>query len=296
MSLPTFKFTNIGIPTGNERMNSGMSSSSKMDKAGILSSITEKAQDTFKDVKMPDLSLDTSTKSADGDADSGSSDLFSFTGLVKIILVIVIVWFMWSSLSKNDDFYLGMGQVGHNLQNFFKTMEKRGREVVSRITNQPIPKNIDSSDSDSSSDSESDNESKVRNPVKIQKRLRKREQKRITPVAPPPVARIGPNPAAHRPPIPPEMTNSSKKPRGFIRDGSKYAFLDKANRNYTGPSPRPDDTTSVTQKQQPGKAGYCYIGEDRGFRSCVKIEAGDKCMSGQVFKRHGICVNPTLRE
>ena len=78
MSLPTFKFTNIGIPTGNERMNSGMSSSSKMDKAGILSSITEKAQDTFKDVKMPDLSLDTSTKSADGDADSGSSDLFSF--------------------------------------------------------------------------------------------------------------------------------------------------------------------------------------------------------------------------
>lgn len=291
MSLPTFKFTNIGIPTGNERMNSGMSSSSKMDKAGILSSITEKAHDTFKDVKMPDISLDTTTRSADNDANAGSSDYFSFTGLIKIILVIVIVWFMWSSLSKNDDFYLGMGQVGHNLQNFFKTMEKRGREVVSRITNQPIPKNNDSSSSDSSSDSDSDNESKVRNPVKIQKRLRKIEQK-----YPPPVARIGPNPATHRPPIPPEMKNSSNKPRGFVRDGSNYAFLDKANRNYTGPSPRPDDTTSVTQKQQPGKAGYCYIGEDRGFRSCVKVEAGDKCMSGDVFQRHDICVNPTLRE
>lgn len=102
--------------------------------------------------------------------------------------------------------------------------------------------------------------------------------------------------APHRPPVPPSMSNSSDKKPGYIHDVEKYTFLDKADRSYTGPSPRADDSTSVTQKHQAGKSGYCYIGEDRGFRSCVKVEAGDKCMSGQVFSRQDICVNPTLRE
>jgi hypothetical protein len=92
------------------------------------------------------------------------------------------------------------------------------------------------------------------------------------------------------------MSNSSDKKPGFVNDETKYTFLDKAHRSYTGPSPRADDSTSVTQKHQAGKAGYCYIGEDRGFRSCVKVEAGDKCMSGQTFSRQDICVDPTLRE
>jgi hypothetical protein len=100
----------------------------------------------------------------------------------------------------------------------------------------------------------------------------------------------------HRPPVPPEMSNSSDKKPGFINDDTKYTFLDKAQRNYSGPSPRADDASSVTQKHQSGKSGYCYIGEDRGFRSCAKVEPGDKCMSGQVFSRQDICVNPTLRE
>lgn len=290
MSLPTFKFTNIGTPTSNDRVNSGLSSSSKMEKTGILSSITEKAQSTFKDVKLPDISLDTDIGSVDKDVDSDSS-IFSFTTLIKFVLVIVILWFMWSSLAANSDFYLGMGQVGHNLKNFFDTMEKKGREFISRITNQPMVDSSDSDsdiDSDSDSDSDSDDESKVVNNPKIQKRRQK-------PV-PPPIARVGPNPAAHRAPVPPEMSNSSKKTPGFTNDDEKYTFLDKARRDYAGPSPRADDTTSVTQKQQTGKAGYCYIGEDRGFRSCVKVDAGDKCMSGQVFSRNDICVNPTLRE
>ena len=57
-----------------------------------------------------------------------------------------------------------------------------------------------------------------------------------------------------------------------------------------------DDSTSRTQKHQSGKAGYCYIGEDRGFRSCIKVDEGDKCMSGDIFPSEEICLNPTLRE
>lgn len=60
--------------------------------------------------------------------------------------------------------------------------------------------------------------------------------------------------------------------------------------------PQPDDATSSTQQFQRGKSGYCYIGEDRGFRSCIKVGEGDKCMSGDIFPTNDICINPNLRE
>lgn len=282
MSLPSFKFTNIGAPTRNDSVNSGLSSTSKMEKSGILSSITEKAQNTFKDVNMPDISLDTGSSSS---PDAEESSFFSFSGLIKFILIVIILWFMWSSLSDNSDFHLGMGEMSDKLKSFINSMENKGRDVVSRITNKPIMDSSDSdSDSDSDGDSDSDSDRKI--PKKPNMKNRVRSQAHTT----------APNPTTHRPPVPPGMSNSFDKKPGFVNDESKYTFLDKAERSYTGPSPRADDTTSVTQKNQSGKAGYCYIGEDRGFRSCVKVEAGDKCMSGEVFSRQDICVNPTLRE
>jgi len=61
--------------------------------------------------------------------------------------------------------------------------------------------------------------------------------------------------------------------------------------------PKPDDATSSLQMNKPkSKAGYCYIGEDRGFRSCIKVEEGDVCMSGDIFPTHAVCINPNLRE
>jgi hypothetical protein len=280
MSLPSFKFTNLGAPTTNESANSGLSSLSKMAKSGImfdsksniLSSIKEKAQDTFKDVEMPSLDI------SDSGADDGGSDggsFFSIGTFIKFILIVVIAWFMWSSLSNNGDFHLGMGEFGNKLTAFFKSMEDKGRELVSRMTNTPMPpsekdtKKPDSDNESSDSDDDSDDDSDGRRP---------------------------PTTKPHRAPVPPSMTNSSDKKPGFVTDETKYTFLDKADRSYTGPAPRADDSTSVTQKHQTGKGGYCYIGEDRGFRSCVKVEASDKCMSGEVFSRHDICVNPTLRE
>jgi hypothetical protein len=60
--------------------------------------------------------------------------------------------------------------------------------------------------------------------------------------------------------------------------------------------PMPDDAMSSTQRSSSGKAGYCYIGEDRGFRSCIQVKEGDTCMSGEIFPSNTICVNPSLRE
>jgi len=44
------------------------------------------------------------------------------------------------------------------------------------------------------------------------------------------------------------------------------------------------------------KKGYCYVGNDRGHRSCVKVSDDDECMSGEVFPSIDICINPSLRE
>ena len=62
------------------------------------------------------------------------------------------------------------------------------------------------------------------------------------------------------------------------------------------PLPKPDLATSSTQSSKiANKSGYCYIGEDRGFRSCIKIKQGDKCMSGNIFPTEALCINPNLR-
>jgi hypothetical protein len=60
--------------------------------------------------------------------------------------------------------------------------------------------------------------------------------------------------------------------------------------------PLPDEAGSLTQASKASrKAGFCYIGEDRGFRSCISVGEGDTCMSGDIFPSHDICINPNLR-
>ena len=44
-----------------------------------------------------------------------------------------------------------------------------------------------------------------------------------------------------------------------------------------------------------GKAGWCYVGVDRGFRSCAEVGVNDTCMSGDIFPSQEICMNPNLR-
>jgi hypothetical protein len=69
--------------------------------------------------------------------------------------------------------------------------------------------------------------------------------------------------------------------------------LDDAAKDGFGPTP--DDALSRIQSSNSGKAGWCFIGEDRGFRTCSEIGQNDKCMSGDIFPSHEICMNPNLR-
>ena len=60
--------------------------------------------------------------------------------------------------------------------------------------------------------------------------------------------------------------------------------------------PMPDDAISSTQRSGGNKSGFCYIGEDRGFRSCIPVTEDDVCMSGDIFPSNELCVNPSLRD
>ena len=74
------------------------------------------------------------------------------------------------------------------------------------------------------------------------------------------------------------------------------AVLSTGLANLKKMAPLPDDATSVTQSASGrSKSGYCYIGEDRGFRSCIKVGENDQCMSGDIFPTMDICINPNLR-
>lgn len=56
-----------------------------------------------------------------------------------------------------------------------------------------------------------------------------------------------------------------------------------------------DSYSSIQSANSSGKAGWCYIGEERGIRSCSQVGVNDTCMSGDIFPSSEICVNPNLR-
>lgn len=285
MSLPTFKFN----PT-NSQVNSGFSPDAKLKTSGGIQDIISNAKETASSLEFPSLNLSGfGSGNIDGD-DSDETGFFSFTFIIRAILIVVIGWFMWVNLANNGEFNLGVGSLGEKVTDFLKSMEENGKVLYARITGniadyKSTTADYKSTTADESSKPQDGGEDRVAGDTQVKQ---KRDIK--------PPTQQSSDGINRNIPVPPSMTNSAEKKPGFNHEDEKYTFLDKASRDYTGPSPLPDDSTSKTQKHQSGKAGYCYIGEDRGFRSCIKVEAGDKCMSGDVFSRPEICMNPSLRE
>jgi hypothetical protein len=83
-----------------------------------------------------------------------------------------------------------------------------------------------------------------------------------------------------------EETSREKQKQESVKKALEYALKNQ--------NPVADDATSNTQIPR-SKSGYCYIGEDRGFRSCIEVSQDMKCMSGDIFPTMDVCVNPRLR-
>ena len=56
-----------------------------------------------------------------------------------------------------------------------------------------------------------------------------------------------------------------------------------------------DSYSSIQSAKQASKSGWCFIGEDRGVRTCISVGENDTCMSGDIFPTSEVCVNPNLR-
>ena len=69
------------------------------------------------------------------------------------------------------------------------------------------------------------------------------------------------------------------------------------NTEWSHPTYTSDDSYSTIQaNKSTSKNGWCYIGEDRGIRSCLKVGENDNCLSGDIFPSSEICINPNLRK
>tara|TARA_A100001035_G_C27778278_1_gene500282 strand:- start:1297 stop:1821 length:525 start_codon:yes stop_codon:yes gene_type:complete len=78
-------------------------------------------------------------------------------------------------------------------------------------------------------------------------------------------------------------------------DGKKNNTIQMSDKLLVDENPEPDISISEIQNNVKRGVGYCYVGEDRNIRSCVKVNKKDKCMSGDIFPTREICINPNLR-
>jgi hypothetical protein len=92
---------------------------------------------------------------------------------------------------------------------------------------------------------------------------------------------------------------SSEAPKDTTKQDSLNKALSSAKPNLTHknePDYSADDSySSIQMSKSTSKSGWCFIGEDRGFRSCIQVGDNDRCMSGDIFPSQEICVNPKLR-
>ena len=91
-------------------------------------------------------------------------------------------------------------------------------------------------------------------------------------------------------------TKDAIKVSGGVLSGSLKdieSTLDERSRTKTHQEPTADESNSSVQ--EPRKSGYCYIGTEKGFRTCMYVGKQDMCSSKKIFPTMEICMNPNLR-
>jgi hypothetical protein len=99
-------------------------------------------------------------------------------------------------------------------------------------------------------------------------------------------------------PVETKQTNQPNKPsqpNNQMDNNTLNKSLNTAKASQAQNGDYEADNSGSTIQSGNSKSGWCYIGEDRGFRSCMEIGENDKCMSGDIFPSKDICVNPNLR-
>ena len=88
------------------------------------------------------------------------------------------------------------------------------------------------------------------------------------------------------------INSQDTTPNNPLNDALKNA---KPQSQQSGPFRADDATSAIQSNKSSSKSGWCYIGQERGYRSCLQVGENDKCMSGDIFPTQEVCVNPSLR-
>uniref|UniRef100_A0A6C0CPP6 Uncharacterized protein n=1 Tax=viral metagenome TaxID=1070528 RepID=A0A6C0CPP6_9ZZZZ len=86
---------------------------------------------------------------------------------------------------------------------------------------------------------------------------------------------------------------------GDAIDQSESKLSNSINISHSEKAPKrpsPDDGIGSSIQKKNSKGGWCYVGTDRSYRSCIKVKESDVCMSGDIFPTKEICINPNLRQ
>ena len=104
------------------------------------------------------------------------------------------------------------------------------------------------------------------------------------------VQNITPNPAGASSSVKGQPINQQQV------DVMQQSTLNRALNTAQTQQPQQDyQANEASSSVHGGQAGWCFVGEDRGFRSCAQVGVNDQCMSGDIFPSQEICMNPNLR-
>jgi len=84
-----------------------------------------------------------------------------------------------------------------------------------------------------------------------------------------------------------EKTQTQNQKINVVDDDNVQKLQSALNDASRSSTVVPDSAQSSIQSA--GKAGWCFIGEEKGTRNCSKVGANDKCMSNQVFDTNEQC-------
>jgi hypothetical protein len=95
--------------------------------------------------------------------------------------------------------------------------------------------------------------------------------------------------------LPSSSNQSQSPPMDVMQNNTLNKALNTAAASNTGNQEYEADESTSSIQQGGSKSGWCFIGEDRGFRTCAEVGVNDTCMSGDIFPSQEICINPNLR-
>lgn len=98
-----------------------------------------------------------------------------------------------------------------------------------------------------------------------------------------------------------DKTNQGVKTTSDLATGLVKKSLNPTSNDDTinkSKKKKKDPPKPAPPSKKSSKSGYCYIGEDRGFRSCIKVgdESMNDCLSEMIYPTKELCINPRLRE